>query len=57
MDGDIYAQERTCARKRRFFNRSDAKAVARKYDGVKPYLCRYCGVFHLGHRHGAAWER
>jgi len=53
---DLYAQQRSCARKRQFPDKAKAKQVAKKYVQVKPYLCRFCGMYHLGHRHGAEWE-
>lgn len=53
----LYAQSRQCARKRRYPTRAAAKAVIKENPQYgKPYLCRWCGVFHLGHRHGAEWE-
>lgn len=57
MTTDLYAQERSCARKRRFLTRQEAKKVIKqKPQYGKPYLCRFCGCFHLGHRHNAEWE-
>lgn len=57
FDDNFYGQQRSCARKRRYINKPEAKQAAKLYPGTKPYLCQYCGVFHIGHRHGAEWER
>lgn len=42
----------TCARKRRFDSRKEAKKALRPGEAkyLHPYLCEVCGEWHNGHR-------
>ena len=49
--------ERGCTCKAVYFSRREASSQARRGRGMdgalKPYHCRWCDRWHLGHRHGA----
>jgi hypothetical protein len=51
--------EVACLGKTRFLTRRAAKRRATQIrrnggDAMRPYPCRYCGLFHVGHRPGHA---
>jgi hypothetical protein len=52
INRDLPIRERACTSKTVFFSRREAKALTRhgrRTDGVKPYHCRWCDHWHLGH--------
>lgn len=49
-------RSRQCTGKVRYWSRKDARAALRRLKGagraeghLQPYICDYCGHFHLGH--------
>jgi hypothetical protein len=52
INRNLPIRERACTSKAVFVSRGEAKALTRhgrRTDGVKPYRCRWCGGWHLGH--------
>ena len=52
INRDLPPRERGCTSKVRFISRGEAKCVTRQpwaSSGLKPYHCRYCDNWHLGH--------
>jgi hypothetical protein len=54
INRDLPIQERACASKSVYVSRADARSSVRngrRQDGsLAPYHCRYCSLWHLGHR-------
>jgi len=54
INRDLPLRERACETKAVFVTRADARSSARngrRQDGsLSPYHCRYCSLWHLGHR-------
>ena len=54
INRDLPIRERACLSKAMFVSRRDARSMARQgrhQDGsVRPYRCRHCHGWHLGHR-------
>jgi hypothetical protein len=55
INRDLPMRERACESKAVYLSRADARSTLRngnRFDGsLKPYHCRYCSLWHLGHRH------
>jgi hypothetical protein len=53
INRDLPLVERSCTSKARFLSRLEARALmrsGRRFDGqCKPYHCRHCDGWHLGH--------
>ena len=52
INRDLPIRERACTSKAVFFSRREAKSVTRQRriaPGLKPYHCRWCDRWHLGH--------
>jgi hypothetical protein len=58
INRDLPPVERGCTSKVAFESRREARSVARngrRSNGqLHPYHCRYCDLWHLGHRHRPA---
>ena len=53
INRDLPLQERGCTSKAVFISRREARSLAnhsRLTVGLKPYRCRWCDGWHLGHR-------
>ena len=54
INRDLPIRERACESKAVYVSRGDARSSARngrRQDGsLAPYHCRYCSLWHLGHR-------
>jgi hypothetical protein len=54
INRDLPIRERACESKPVYLSRADASTYvrnSRRHDGsLKPYHCRYCSLWHLGHR-------
>ena len=53
INRDLPPRERGCTSKVWFISRGEAKCVTRQpwaASGLKPYRCRWCDGWHLGHR-------
>jgi len=54
INRDLPIRERACGSKTVYVSRGDARSSARngrRQDGsLAPYQCRYCSLWHLGHR-------
>jgi hypothetical protein len=53
INRDLPIRERACASKAVYLSRREARATARgrRMDGsLNPYRCRFCSLWHLGHR-------
>ncbi len=57
INRDLPIEEKACTSKARFLSRGEARALIRRgwgrgaAGGLRPYRCRYCGWWHLGHHH------
>jgi hypothetical protein len=52
INRDLPIRERACTSKAVFFSRREARSLAndsRLTTGLKPYRCRWCDGWHLGH--------
>jgi hypothetical protein len=58
INRDLPLVERGCTSKVAFSTRAEARSLARhgrRSNGqLHPYHCRYCDLWHLGHRHRVA---
>ena len=53
INRDLPPRERGCTSKALFLSRQEARGLTRfghTDPGLKPYHCRYCDGWHLGHR-------
>jgi hypothetical protein len=54
INRDLPMRERACESKAVYLSRADARSSVRngrRHDGsLAPYHCRYCSLWHLGHR-------
>jgi hypothetical protein len=53
INRNLPMQERGCTSKAVYLSRREAKSLVRNgrrgYAGLKPYRCRWCSGWHLGH--------
>jgi hypothetical protein len=53
INRNLPMQERGCTSKAVYLSRGEAKSLVRNgrrgYAGLKPYRCRWCSGWHLGH--------
>lgn len=56
INRDLPIEERGCTSKARFLSRAEARSITRHGrrsaadGGLRPYRCRFCEWWHLGHR-------
>jgi DNA-directed RNA polymerase subunit RPC12/RpoP len=55
VNRDLPIRERACESKAMYVTRGEARQRVRAAGHIdpsmKPYRCRYCSMWHLGHRH------